>query len=178
MSGFPFARKVCEALKALRLPAKTKVRHVALLVEPSMPRHLKKMTKINPGIDCVGCIWPQDGVDFRCFGRIQQLNNVGIDSSRLRASKRRFQALAGQGLGSLLGPTERRRIPPFWPHPAAKQRRNRQSKAHGVQTSVSGTRTRGTGTAFGAQQPRGFSSTRSALSIHLYRPWTGSFGTL
>ena len=134
-----------------------------------MPRQLKKMTKINPGIDCVGCIWPQDGVDFRCFGRIQQLNNVGIDSSRLRASKRRFQALAGQGLGSLLGPTERRRIPPFWPHPAAKQRRNRQSKAHGVQTSVSGTRTRGTGTAFGAQQPRGFSSTRSALSIHLYR---------
>ena len=122
---------------------------------------------VNPGIDCVGCIWPQDGVDFRCFGRIQQLNNVGIDSSRLRASKRRFQALAGQGLGSLLGPTERRRIPPFWPHPAAKQRRNRQSKAHGVQTSVSGTRTRGTGTAFGAQQPRGFSSTRSALSIHL-----------
>ena len=88
-------------------------------------------------------------------------------ASRRGTSKKSRKSIPESTLCGMHMATGRRRIPLFWPHPAAKQRRNRQSKAHGVQTSVSGTRTRGTGTAFGAQQPRGFSSTRSALSIHL-----------
>ena len=48
LAVFPFVRKVCEPLKVLRLPVKTEVRHFAMLVEPSMPRHLKKCQKSIP----------------------------------------------------------------------------------------------------------------------------------